>query len=399
LALYISIGLFSVCILCSFLLKGIYVYFINKKLNNVIRVDCLIFNRQQSDIQQYFLESNQYKSNENLPTGKFEKIRPTTLNINNCASNKNLKIEEDNLSRENKLENFNENINGELIISPIKVNSIKPQNLDEINKEEQSQSVFIESYVDSYNEKNLDLNNLSNNNEEPVQDPVFHINEPPQVNDISKITDNTNMSPTRKPFIKNSKNIGLTLKEDVEFEIKEVQEKQNCSEKNIFNISLASGNFNMYKTKIESKKIMEESSFKVIGVNSSKSQNEITLRDYKELSAKESSLYDKRGFCRLIVDSFLLKHKLLNLFFKFSLLDPLWKRIIVLFSFINFVLTFNAVFFTDDLIDYRANYIQSIRVIFIYTYYFFNFFRTLIVSSLLRNGQKLYILFYQLIYF
>ncbi len=398
-ALYISIGLFSVCILCSFLLKGIYVYFINKKLNNVIRVDCLIFNRQQSDIQQYFLESNQYKSNENLPTGKFEKIRPTTLNINNCASNKNLKIEEDNLSRENKLENFNENINGELIISPIKVNSIKPQNLDEINKEEQSQSVFIESYVDSYNEKNLDLNNLSNNNEEPVQDPVFHINEPPQVNDISKITDNTNMSPTRKPFIKNSKNIGLTLKEDVEFEIKEVQEKQNCSEKNIFNISLASGNFNMYKTKIESKKIMEESSFKVIGVNSSKSQNEITLRDYKELSAKESSLYDKRGFCRLIVDSFLLKHKLLNLFFKFSLLDPLWKRIIVLFSFINFVLTFNAVFFTDDLIDYRANYIQSIRVIFIYTYYFFNFFRTLIVSSLLRNGQKLYILFYQLIYF
>lgn len=346
-----------------------YVYYINSKLKDVIRVDCLIFTRQQYDIQQYFLKLDQYKSNENnLPTGKFEKIRSATYNTNNYASNKNLKIDEDIMSPQNKLENEIQSVNAEFsIISPKKINSNKPINQEELNKKGKNQSVYIESYMDSHNEKNLDANNLSNNEEEPVSDRVFHLNEGAKVNDISKITDNTNMSPTKKPFVKNTKNIGLTLKDEIEFEIKEVQDGQEAlSQKNSNNISLVSDNFSIAKNNIDSKKILKESSSKVIDINYSKSQNEITLRDYMELSAKESSIYDKRGFCRLLTDSFLLKNKLLNLFFKFSLIDPLWKRIIVFFSFVNFVFTFNALFFTDNLIEYRANYTQSIRVKYTY---------------------------------
>jgi hypothetical protein len=244
-------------------------------------------------------------------------------------------------------------------------------------------------------EKNKEVDNLSNHEEGQISDRVFHLNDAAPVHDISKITDNTNVSPTKRPFIKNK---GLTLKDDVEFEVKEVKEPMSKNDSN--NISLVSENHNYVlnlKNKIDSGKILEESGSKAIEINYSKPQNEITLRDYMELSAKEVSVYDNRGFFTLLTYSFLLKHKLLNLFFKISILDPLWKRIVVLFSFINFLFTFNALFFTDDLIDYRANFAQSVRV-----KIFFNYFQTiriLTTSLLLKNGRKSFYLYSLLIYY
>jgi hypothetical protein len=81
-----------------------------------------------------------------------------------------------------------------------------------------------------------------------------------------------------------------------------------------------------------------------------------TIKDYEDLSPYEAPLYDRRPFYILFWDMLKDEHVIINLIFKQSLIDPLWQRIIYFIFNLSVIFAMNALFFSDDLIDLRANF-------------------------------------------
>lgn len=88
----------------------------------------------------------------------------------------------------------------------------------------------------------------------------------------------------------------------------------------------------------------------------------VTLKDYEELSPQQALIYDRRSFLALYIDLLLDDHILLCVFFKKSLIDPIWVRIIFLVFNLSIIFAMNALFFTDDLIEARADVPEEERV-------------------------------------
>src|SRR5690606_23274877 len=89
--------------------------------------------------------------------------------------------------------------------------------------------------------------------------------------------------------------------------------------------------------------------------------NEITIKDYENLSAKETILYDKRPFFKYIKDELIRSHKLVGIMFKRSLLTPHYITISKLVFELSLQFALNAILFSDYYIDERVN--QPLRVI------------------------------------
>lgn len=94
--------------------------------------------------------------------------------------------------------------------------------------------------------------------------------------------------------------------------------------------------------------------------NSSKNEvHQITLKDYTALSLKERLKYDRRSFFKYLTDHIRTEHPLISIIFKRSLLEPVFIRYsLFMYSLImNFAI--NAVMFSDDYIDIRAQSASS----------------------------------------
>ena len=88
----------------------------------------------------------------------------------------------------------------------------------------------------------------------------------------------------------------------------------------------------------------------------------ITNKDYGELNPYDSIKYDRRGFFKLLW--FFLKRDniIFNIFFNYSIMEPLWIKIIIFYLELTLMLSTSAFFFSDDYIDSRAGYPEEIRV-------------------------------------
>ncbi len=96
-----------------------------------------------------------------------------------------------------------------------------------------------------------------------------------------------------------------------------------------------------------------------------------TLKDYEELTPKNARLYDKRRFFKLLWDNLKEDHSLVNLIFKISIVEPLWKRIIGFWFELSLMICLNSIFFTDDLIDKRL-YVEKEERVGIFNILIFN---------------------------
>ena len=89
----------------------------------------------------------------------------------------------------------------------------------------------------------------------------------------------------------------------------------------------------------------------------------ITNKDYDKLNPLEAIKYDKRGFFELFF--FFLKRNniLFNLLFHYSILRPLWIKLILFFFQLTLMLSLSAFFFSDGYVDARAELPEKERVI------------------------------------
>jgi len=88
----------------------------------------------------------------------------------------------------------------------------------------------------------------------------------------------------------------------------------------------------------------------------------ITNRDYDELNPIEAIKYDRRGFFKILWAFLKRDNILFNLFFNYSLMEPMWKKMVVFYLDLSLMLSTSAFFFSDDYIDARAGYPEEERV-------------------------------------
>jgi hypothetical protein len=100
-----------------------------------------------------------------------------------------------------------------------------------------------------------------------------------------------------------------------------------------------------------------------------KFSNNIVPKDYEKLESWDIIRYDRRGFFRFLWDSLLQEHPAINLAFRKSLLEPIFLRIVSIVTLINLTFAFNAIFFTDDYIEKRADSSEEERKSFFFTFY------------------------------
>jgi hypothetical protein len=88
----------------------------------------------------------------------------------------------------------------------------------------------------------------------------------------------------------------------------------------------------------------------------------ITDKDYEELGPIDAIEYDRRGFCEIFWYFLRKDHPILNLFFNYSLMEPLWIKLLNFYLEFSLMLSFSAFFFTDDYIDARSELPEKTRV-------------------------------------
>jgi hypothetical protein len=86
-----------------------------------------------------------------------------------------------------------------------------------------------------------------------------------------------------------------------------------------------------------------------------------TLRDYECLSPYDAVLCDRRTFKQLFWSILIEEHVVLSLFQK-TIMEPLWIRIVYFFFNLTLIFAINALFFTDDYIDKRANNPEAVYI-------------------------------------
>jgi len=80
----------------------------------------------------------------------------------------------------------------------------------------------------------------------------------------------------------------------------------------------------------------------------------ITNKDYEALDPYDAIIYDRRNFYELYLTFLKQDHPIINLFFHYSIMEPLWVRLIIFFFNFTLIFTASAFFFSDDYIDQRA---------------------------------------------
>ena len=89
----------------------------------------------------------------------------------------------------------------------------------------------------------------------------------------------------------------------------------------------------------------------------------ITPKDYDELNPYESMIYDKRSFFVMFFDKLKEDNILFNLLFHYSILEPLWIRLVLFYFNLSLMFALSALFFSDDFIDARADLPKEERVL------------------------------------
>lgn len=340
-----------------------HVYLIEKKLSQITRVDCLKFIREKYDLDKYFLKC----LNSNNNCSEVISKQPNNVNIYSsqiqinksvyCASSKPINLASNSIISEIKGDNFNNFIENENKAINCK-DEVKIDHLDD-------RGIVIEDYIEKSQIKNnkeeKEIGSIkklpskdSDLDKHDKHDKLDKEDENSQnmnkTNNKSQISNSTNTSPLKK-LIKS--NHTLKMKDEQEFEIiDEIKECKSINNNHIQNQNyILPGSDRHLKSsvsKLELQKSEKSENLEFIH------ENEITFRDYMELGISESHKYDKRDFSSLLLESFLMKNKILNLFFKSSLIDPIWNRIILFFTFITLSSFFNAVLYTDDIIENRS---------------------------------------------
>jgi hypothetical protein len=80
----------------------------------------------------------------------------------------------------------------------------------------------------------------------------------------------------------------------------------------------------------------------------------ITLHDYDCLTTRESIIYDKRTFKTYLIDNIKEHHRLIRLFCRTSIFEPIFIRTNELIFEMSLTCAISALMFTDDYIDNRA---------------------------------------------
>jgi hypothetical protein len=81
--------------------------------------------------------------------------------------------------------------------------------------------------------------------------------------------------------------------------------------------------------------------------------NKISIPDYEELSPEMLLKHDNRTTMTYLKDMIVVEHSVLSLIFRKSLKDPLFLRMWMLVYSLSMQFAFNALVYTDDIIDKR----------------------------------------------
>jgi len=108
-----------------------------------------------------------------------------------------------------------------------------------------------------------------------------------------------------------------------------------------------------------------------------------TIKDYQKLSLFDSIQFDKRSFCQIFCDNLIEMHIIIAMFYKASIFNPVWMRTLKFFFYLSLILFMNSSLFTDNLIDQRVEIIDSV------TFRFLKFFIRMVQPSCLdMNSLK-----------
>jgi hypothetical protein len=88
----------------------------------------------------------------------------------------------------------------------------------------------------------------------------------------------------------------------------------------------------------------------------------ITNKDYNSLNPIDAIKYDRRGFFEIFWNNLKSDNVMINLFFHYSVMEPLWMKLILFILSLGLMLSTSAFFFSDDYIDVRAAFPKEERV-------------------------------------
>jgi hypothetical protein len=157
------------------------------------------------------------------------------------------------------------------------------------------------------------------------------------------VENKTEEIPTDRPMVDN--NI---------LQLKENKDDTNIT-KNVGDNVLMTTNFDQPKDKHDGTIIH-------VAEPNAKLDNMMSIPDYEELSPKELLKYDNRTTKAYLIDMLIVEHSILSLVFRKSLKDPLFLRVLMLVFSLSMQFAFNALVYTDDVIDQRLLDKQNVSI-------------------------------------
>jgi hypothetical protein len=157
-----------------------------------------------------------------------------------------------------------------------------------------------------------------------------------------------------------------------------LQDNAVCSEKNIKNTDnnnddVAIKNNNFLNLSIDKQTSNNEERLK--------QQNSITFPDYENLLFEEISC-DNRTFTSHLNSQVNNDHPILNIVFRRSLFNPHFTKILILVLQLNLILAFNAVLFSDSLIDERLYNFTSVNFVYPLVYETYKIILSILISNI-----------------
>jgi hypothetical protein len=112
-----------------------------------------------------------------------------------------------------------------------------------------------------------------------------------------------------------------------------------------------------------------------------KQQNSITFPDYENLLFEEISC-DNRTFTNHLKSEINNDHPILNIIFRRSLFNPHFTKILSLVLQLSLILAFNAVLFSDSLIDERLYNFTSVNFVYPLVYETYKIILSILLSNI-----------------
>jgi len=322
---YIAAFFIFMSIIISKCVSKINLHLIDTKLKEIIHNDCVFFDNDELELEQYF-DFKKKKDNIRDPN-IFLRIRANINPLNPKSSNR----EDDDVILWYKK------------LSPLPVGFIDPVNKSITKKENKKEIKGLNQILKKRKKK-------------PKNQKI----EPDSITKVENIPHLEGYPHSKKTYFNDvNKNIEIPPKKE-NLQLTDHSGKNSPHLESVV-IKLSPNSIN---NEIDDSRLKEMKFYtkRYKNIYEKHPDHSPTLKDYEELSPFNAVLCDKRPFKQMFLDNLTDEHVVFELIWRVSILNPLWIRILFFFFNLSINFAMNALFFSDDLIDERTESPESVSI-------------------------------------